>query len=432
MTQDHSSKLSFSIEESVWLNKDQEVDEIVSLSLDPDITVQESRGYVLIRGGLKLTGEYRSNGNSNSTEVTSSLSEQVGFRSIEEVTVNEDGTGEIRHYFPIDVTIPQERINSLDDIYVVVESFDYDLPERGCIQLTAEVAITGMSTGNIVSEVPQARDEITEQEPGEQEKRSFHYEAYNETEPKLEEVEEVGTGEDSEELIELEEDRTQPSLEPVEPTILNPTEAEASERSRTEYQKDEIDIDFELSVEAKKIEVVTEVPEVIEIPEVKVKTPSVAFGVIKERPKQEETTKSEIETEKPEQKQDKSYGMLKGLAGERQQAHQAAAEQGHKQLTDEVRAEVGVVEIPLQEDVTEVTSAKGDKEENENALYLTKMLTKGEEEFKKLKMCIVQEDETLDIVAKRYEINQSALIRVNRLNGSDIEVGQILYIPARQ
>lgn len=429
MTQDHSSKLSFSIEESVWLNKDQEVDEIVSLSLEPDVTVQESGEYVLIRGGLKLTGEYRSNGNSNPNEEVTSLSDQVGFRSIEEVTVNEDGTGEIRHYFPIDVTIPQERISSLDDIYVLVESFDYDLPERGCIQLTADVAITGMSTGNIVTEKSQARDEITE--PGEQEDRSFHYEAYGETEPEFEEEEVIG--EEIEELIES-EDWERPPVEPLELTILNPSEAEVSEQPRTEYQednpKDEIEIDVDLSVEAKKIEVVTEVPEV--------KIPSVAFGVIKERPKQEATAKSETETMQPDQNQEKPYGMLKNLAGDRRDAKQQAkqptlyhveSEQGQETPESDKRGEVSVVEVPLQEEAVEGKLAK---EENENALYLTKMLTKGEEKFKKLKMCIVQEDETLDIVASRYEINQSALIRVNRLNGSNIEAGQILYIPARQ
>ena len=170
MSQDHSAKLSFSIEESVWLNKGQEVDEILSLSLDPDITVQESGDYVLIRGGLKLTGEYR-DGGSDAIEERESLTDQVAFRSIEEVTMNDDGTGAITHHFPIDVTIPKERIRSLDDIYVIVESFDYDLPERGCIQLTADIAITGMSNQTGV------RDEVVQGiTENEEEDRSFHYE----------------------------------------------------------------------------------------------------------------------------------------------------------------------------------------------------------------------------------------------------------------
>lgn len=476
MTQDHSTKLSFSIEESVWLNKGQEVDEIVSLSLEPDITVQESGDYVLIRGGLKLTGEYRSNGNSNPTEEISSLSDQVGFRSIEEVTVNEDGTGEIRHYFPIDVTIPRERIKSLDDIYVLVESFDYDLPERGCIQLTADVAITGMSTGNIVTEKSQARDEIAESV--EEEDRSFHFEAYGEaesefgvvteTEEKIEGVVErarpAGIEESDEQKLPEELDDREEALttvnldqledlddqllhegsrgqeelvESVKLTIPNSSQTDASKQSRAEYQEDGVEIEVELFAKTEKVEIVTEMP--------KIKTPAVAFGVMKEKPKHEGTAKTETKTEEPEQKQDKSYEMLKSLAGDRLKTEQPKDRETDRKNQDEIyqgapqeveykqpndgRAEVNVVEVPLQEAGTEAISSK---EENENAWYLTKMLTKGGEEFKKLKMCIVQENETLDIVANRYEINQSALIRVNRLNDSNIEAGQILYIPARQ
>src|SRR5699024_1678084 len=81
------------------------------------------------------------------------------------------------------------------------------------------------------------------------------------------------------------------------------------------------------------------------------------------------------------------------------------------------------------EDELEETDELDEAEEGENALYLTKMLTKGEEEFSKLKMCIVQEGETLEVISKRYEIQVSHLIRVNRLTEEQVEEGQILYIP---
>ncbi|MCT8137502.1 stage VI sporulation protein D [Anaerobacillus sp. CMMVII] len=247
MTQDHSSKLSFSIEESVWLNKGQEVAEIVSLSLDPEITVQEHGEYVLIRGGLKLTGEYRSSGNSTvSEEDNESLSTQVAFRSIEEVTLNEDGTGEIRHHFPIDVTIPQERIRSLDDIYVIVDSFDYDLPERGCIQLTADVSITGMSTGKVNRDITEADVEA------EQEDRTFHYEAYDQerfehdetivefpTAPSLEQEEEV----------EVEEEEEEVEVEEVEVQVVAEHREELASRSEESEEVAEISEEVEAIAE---------------------------------------------------------------------------------------------------------------------------------------------------------------------------------------
>jgi stage VI sporulation protein D len=398
LTQDHSSKLSFSIEESVWLNKGQEVDEIVSLSLDPEITVQENGDYVLIRGGLKLTGEYRSNENNRSTEEeNSTLSNQVAFRSIEEVTLNADGTGEIKHYFPIDVTIPQDRINSLDEIYVIVESFDYDLPERGCIQLTADVAITGMSTKkipNVVEEEVRSYQEEIDNENVEQESRTFHFEAYSEPEsdePRLEveHIEDVEANDFQQAIVNLD------------------NEAERAE---------EVQVQLELSEE------VVEVEQKLEI-----KPPSVAFGVIKDRPKQEVTVEV---TEQLEEKKDQPFSMLKSLAGERKtkQVKQAQAVQKDRNNVD-VKGEVKVTQVEVQLE-KEVPETKPQKEEN--ALYLTKMLTKGEEDFKKLKICIIRENETLDTIAARYEVNQSTLIRVNRLDNANVEEGQILYIPVPQ
>jgi stage VI sporulation protein D len=65
----------------------------------------------------------------------------------------------------------------------------------------------------------------------------------------------------------------------------------------------------------------------------------------------------------------------------------------------------------------------------ENALYLTKMLTKDEEEFSRLKMCIIQPGESLDTIAERYALTSSQLARVNHLDNEEVEEGQILYIP---
>ncbi|OIJ10587.1 stage VI sporulation protein D [Anaerobacillus alkalilacustris] len=419
MTQDHSSKLSFSIEESVWLNKGQEVDEIVSLSLDPEITVQENGDYVLIRGGLKLTGEYRSNGNSNSSEKESdSLSDQVAYRSIEEVTLNSDGTGEIKHYFPIDVTIPQERIRRLDEIYVIVESFDYDLPERGCIQLTADIAITGMSSGKAQRDAQYSEEpavdtfnpyyeegtDTKEQDTAlENEERTFHYEAYNQEDtvvpfPSEEVRYEEGESEDN-----IEE------FNSVEDDVEEPVEASLEEENDAKEERTEEVLAEETEEVSEEVEVTNEVTE-------KVKSPAIAFGVIKKRPKQEVVVE---ENKEPLEDKDQSFSTLKSLAGDRKQV-----------VKDEERLEEAEV------DVTEVSLVDEEQEEvetpprEENALYLTKMLSKGEEEeFKKLKMCIIQESETLDTIAARYEITQSALIKVNRLDDGEVKEGQILYIP---
>lgn len=48
-----NNRLQFSVEESICFQKGQEVSELLSISLDPDITVQEVNDYVSIRGSLE-------------------------------------------------------------------------------------------------------------------------------------------------------------------------------------------------------------------------------------------------------------------------------------------------------------------------------------------------------------------------------------------
>lgn len=50
--------------------------------------------------------------------------------------------------------------------------------------------------------------------------------------------------------------------------------------------------------------------------------------------------------------------------------------------------------------------------------------------FKKVRMCIVQRDETLDTIAGRYEMNPREIALYNRLEEDSITQGQVLYIPS--
>jgi stage VI sporulation protein D len=51
------------------------------------------------------------------------------------------------------------------------------------------------------------------------------------------------------------------------------------------------------------------------------------------------------------------------------------------------------------------------------------------QEFRKLKMCIVQKEDTLESIAKRYQLNPRELQLLNRLSDQDISVGQVIYLP---
>jgi stage VI sporulation protein D len=128
------------LEESLWFRKGQEVEELLSISLDPDITIQENDQYVTIRGSLILTGEYKSFEASNDGSEEGKTTQKF----VERVDTQEEGNCEFSHRFPVDITIPNNRIQSIYDIDVLVETFDYSLPERSCLKLSAELTISGL------------------------------------------------------------------------------------------------------------------------------------------------------------------------------------------------------------------------------------------------------------------------------------------------
>ncbi|MFC0474274.1 stage VI sporulation protein D [Robertmurraya beringensis] len=140
MSQGNESCLRFSLEESVWFQKGQEVEELVSISLAPNITIHENEQYVTIQGALELTGEYQRY-NDGSSEEEDLFTAPKFVHHVEE---REEGLYEFSHRFPVDITIPNNRIQSINDIYVEVESFDYLFQERSCMKLTADLTITGL------------------------------------------------------------------------------------------------------------------------------------------------------------------------------------------------------------------------------------------------------------------------------------------------
>jgi stage VI sporulation protein D len=186
----------------LWFRKGQEVAELVSISLDPDITIQENDQYVTIRGSLELTGEYR-NDEESAVEEEENVPNQ---KYVERVEAQEEGICEFSHRFPVDITIPNNRIQSIYDIDVIVESFDYSIPERSCLKLSAELTISGLYDSTQQEETEEQEEEYEvhhryqvevpsaeEQEEAEQEENQFEdtflFEAEARKQPEEEKVE---------------------------------------------------------------------------------------------------------------------------------------------------------------------------------------------------------------------------------------------------
>ncbi|MFS0822518.1 stage VI sporulation protein D [Bacillus sp. 1P02SD] len=396
-----SENLRFSVEESVWFQKGQEVSELISISLDPDIVIQEHDQYVSIRGALQLTGEYRIDENS----AEEGDRDFASVRLVNEVITREDGISELTHRFPVDITIPQDRVQSLDDVYVLIETFDYEIPKRGCLQVVADLAISG------IRGVTQAPKEEASPETMKQEEqspvaveqtaeetlelvRSSSFEEEEETQVAAEEVSEE---EDVHVVEEIHEEQEEVVLQNEEEVVLHSEVEEQEVIVTREQQEEESDADLfvPFEVEARK-EVYLEQDEEVEVVE-----------AIEEEEVQAVLTPS-IEVKARHDNQ-LSFG----------------SDQPNKKSSTAIR-EKEVVQEHRDEQTEESVKR------SENDLLLTKIFGRDEvDDHTTMKICIVQHGDSLEKIAQRYEISVQQLVRVNSLNTDSVSEGQLLYIPVQ-
>ncbi|EEK42987.1 stage VI sporulation protein D [Bacillus paranthracis] len=317
---DHS--LRFSLKESVWFQKGQEVEELLSISLDPDVEIEELDHEVIVRGQLDLTGEYVA----RQDDSAYSLRDLSPAKSIDYVETREDGVNELVHSFPLEISIPRNRVKVIEELYVSIEEFDYELKENGCLQLLADISITGLCDEERIE------DEEEEKET-----------AYAELE-----------------VDSAQEDENRPT-----PQVEEPAYKESDEWEDYAFEPFQLEERKEQEVEEEEIEE----HEFVEREEEKETTPQ--FELFGRKDFKKEKAK------KQEEQEEETYSQR-----------------------------------------------------DENALYLTKLFTKEpEEEFTKLRMYFVQEGDTIESVAERYETSVQNLYRVNQTEDIYLTTGQIIYIP---
>lgn len=106
-----------SIQEDVIFPEGEEVDELMSISLDPQVEQLESA----LNGSIEVTGEY----------------------SI--VTDEEDNIRQFFRHIPVQVFLPSHQ-HLTEDSDIQIHSFDYDVEKPGRLSLTAELAFAVSTT----------------------------------------------------------------------------------------------------------------------------------------------------------------------------------------------------------------------------------------------------------------------------------------------
>ena len=377
MSPENTSYLRFSLEENVWFHSGQEVSELYSISLEPNVSVHEVEQYIILRGTLDLMGEYK-------PEEGNEPGEDELNRRYVSITDQREDTYEFQHQFPVDITVPAERVQDKNELSVGVQSFDYHLPEDGCLHLTAELWISGIQDEAIEREESEAEaipleavDHRLVEEEAEESPEEILVEAKAEEIPLYRSAVEVEVEEEEEE--ETQDGELTSFSFPSYPSINKESSSEdnfyAEARIPPEQQMQN-DEEFE-----EERDFLNHLP----------------------------ATKG---SEKPSASQSTSIPDIEETTTPAYRTYQQE-DYVRNQKAEEPRKE----------------SAASANKESKSLLY---DLFSPEEEAQqaKLKVYIVQGNETIDSLADRYQISAQHIARVNRIGEIDsLRAGQVVYIP---
>jgi stage VI sporulation protein D len=377
MSKEQHSPIRFQLEESIWLDHHANAAEITSLELEPEVEVVEDSDLITIRGSLVLTGRFEPTEEDDDESLdleSSSLAEQLHFQPLrveQKEIYQREHRGKIEKRFPVDVTVPISKIDRLDDVYVHVEQFDYTVSEGHRLNVQAEVAISGIRA-------EAKKDVVLEKKEGEL--RADSIEKFS---PSLPLSFDVAAAKD--ELSEREDEN--------EPRVFADSEAEGEQENEEETR--------EATVEEEEQE-------------------SVELTYEHEAEENREFSYSEQDTEDSGD-------------SDTERSEDNDSEEKVVPLFDQIiRTRFSSLPPDDEQDLSEDEEEEESREGSKTTTFLTQLMSGRDEEsqdFTRLKMCIIQRNESLEEVAKRYEMKSRDIMRFNRLDTEQVSEGQIIYIP---
>ena len=334
----YEHNITFDLNESLSFEKGQEIAEMVSISLDPDIVIQSYEEYIQVRGVILLSGEYRRKESEEHEE-----SQSKSNRYIEKLMHIKDDLASFYHRFPVEISVTKERVDNMDDVVVTVDSFDYEIPSTDTLNIFASLHIYGIK-------------------PEENKQGALHMSKEERVDVKQEDL----ASKKATELVEDVESSSSDKQASVKKEENHPLETNRSlklvhDQAETKQEKkvlEEIDNRLEQGDQAREV----------------VKDPVDS-------------------SDHSENTQD--------------QAHE-------------------------QEMLIELTEAKEDEDEDvKDVTYLTELFEEEEEMYTQVTIYIVQEEDTVEAIAKRYELPVLQLLKENDLSADTLEAGQLLTIRKR-
>jgi stage VI sporulation protein D len=455
---DQSHGLRFDIYERIHLSEELPgIAELEEVELLPEIQVIQREDRAELYGQLLLTGLYRS---------------------------EDDRTQRLEHAIPVEITVPLTRVSSIEDIGVEIENFDIDLLTMRTVNITGVLSLRGIGGTEPQPQPTWQQEEYTvaysPQSDDRVEAAVEHQEHDNDA---LYENSQWTFGEDASEVAVEEHEHAEANEQETEESlvssgaghsspIVNFSSAHEKDKgakarthnldSQTEDSKAGI-ADYWFKAESQNEEAegsqlnqVSEASEVNQeqeaeytfaretaVPTANPDTDKDIAVIASEKEAnhelhaQEENESAQPISEnsnevfgsqetvpQPEEKQD-----LKIALGSKKEAEAPAKE--HLTFSSLLSSSRSRKEQEALQSEGNASAAPVIPEVGNNTEWKSRFITgaDGANLFRKVRLCIVQREETLDTIAEKYQLSARELGMYNRLSGQSVEEGQVLYIP---
>lgn len=395
------------------------IEELEEIELVPRIQVIDQGELVLLQGQLVLNGIYRGEGFGQ---------EQIA----------------LEHWIPVEISLPMSRVQQLDEITVDIDTFHVEPVSERALNITGVLTLRGIYL--------EAQEQQWEQEAGYDEQFNFVAQADADQEHEASWQDNIASEE--------EENRDSWFVTSEETELESEQLAEEwREFSAVEQQEEQIEATA-LQDEASE-EVLEEASEQWEQAESEFNESEQFDYVTTERSEyiQEEEAAQQEEDfvyreEAVEAAEDLSAAYAQNIEEQvhYSEADLSAVEESHIAAWQASEPEVAKVSTSFgikdllssslrEQAASELQRLDAEREriqqqlldeqsQSEQLDWRQKLLQPdGKEQFRKIKMYIVQKNDTLDQIAGRYSINPRDLLNHNKLHETTISAGQLLYIP---
>lgn len=421
---EQTSGLRFDIYERVQLSEENEdIGQLEEIELVPSIELNVKDTQAVLSGHLQLSGSYNN--------------------------LRSDQQQQLEHRIPVEITLPLSRIKNADNIDIEIENFDVELLSARTLNVTGVLSLSGLEL-NRPESVNWANEEAVfvhektaaplaaEDSRAEQEESPDIHIASAESRntPLSGESQPFAARSFAQPSSSSEDARTEPEQSDAAQTSA-PAQSQVSETKREEAAKPEAEVKSAAAEKADVAENVQAEP-VTALSDQQVAEEIDPSEVLEQDAKTEEPSEpaDEVKIAFTKKENDVSNAFTKNLTSLLKRPNE------DNNLETELNAEEAA-EAPAAEQEHAGQEAEGAEREeesasgSENGLEWKKLfLSQDEDEtnrFSKLKMCIVQKDETLETIAERYQLNPREILLYNRLSDhSNVTEGQIVYIPQVQ